>query len=119
MNPSEVIMETRERFLSCTYEEDTYPVEVEKEQDKEKEDVSDKNSSKNKGRPLFRKANKPKQKTLCTQLLMQRATNAVKGGSMIEARHSYINTTATSDENKNKDSNEIVEVEPEGKKAKD
>ena len=74
-------METRERFLSCTYEEDTYPVEVEKEQDKEKEkeDDSDKNSNKNKGRPLFRKANKPKPKTLCTQLLMQRATNAVKG----------------------------------------
>ena len=71
-------MEPRARFLSCAYEEDTYPVQVEKEQDKEK-DVSDKNNNKNKRRPLFRTANIPKPKTLCTQLLMQRATNAVKG----------------------------------------
>ena len=41
-----------------------------------------------------------------------------KGGSMIEARHSYINITSTSDENKNKDSNEIVEVEVEDRSPK-
>ena len=86
-------MEPRTRFLSCAFEEDTYPVQVEKEQDKEKENVSDKNNNnnnKNKRRPLFRTANVPKPKTLCTQLLMQRATNGKKGGSMIEVRHSYI-----------------------------
>ena len=71
-------METSARFLSCAFEEDTYHVQVEKEQDKEKEDVSSKNNTKNKRRPIYRTANVPITKSLCTQLLMQRATKGKK-----------------------------------------